>query len=345
MNTIGCTRAQHLILYTDFLRNLGCPVDRLLKRSRIPVYIEEFPDAWVPLKFGFDFVGRSASEQGISDLGFQVSQKLNYFDLSSEFLLKAQFTPSSYRRLKLFAENVTFEDNTLVCGIVAENTNTRVFCDLGYPASGQELRQSEWLQVMSLVNIVRVSLGPDWQPIEITFKSEIAPCEAALKTFQRTRLLVGQAMTSITAPTISLAMPISTPRPPDNALQYWGDRPTPLNVTSAEPEHFPLLLRDILEPYFAEGIPPVKLAAEIANMSVRTLQRKLKNVSMSYSDILAQCRFQIAVKHLCDPGIKMTDIAYQAGYTDPSNFSRAFRSVSGMSPSEFRSRQVTEANA
>jgi hypothetical protein len=39
-----------------------------------------------------------------------------------------------------------------------------------------------------------------------------------------------------------------------------------------------------------------------------------------------------------DPSVKLIDIAFEIGYTDPSQFSKAFRRWTGASPREYRRR-------
>jgi AraC-like DNA-binding protein len=44
----------------------------------------------------------------------------------------------------------------------------------------------------------------------------------------------------------------------------------------------------------------------------------------------------VAAHLLADPKRQIIDVAYAAGYSDPSNFSRAFRRIAGLSPTEYR---------
>ena len=68
----------------------------------------------------------------------------------------------------------------------------------------------------------------------------------------------------------------------------------------------------------------------------RTLQRRFREVQEDYSSVLAQVRFEATLRLLDDPRISLTDIAYELGYSDSTNFTRAFRQWTGVSPSHFR---------
>lgn len=65
--------------------------------------------------------------------------------------------------------------------------------------------------------------------------------------------------------------------------------------------------------YLPEGHPTIQLAAEIVGTSVRTFQRQLALLGISYSDLVQQVRFEVATELLADAGIRMSDIALAVG--------------------------------
>lgn len=87
------------------------------------------------------------------------------------------------------------------------------------------------------------------------------------------------------------------------------------------------------------GVPRLVDIAVMTGTSVRSLQRKLSTAGMTYSRLLALARFENAAALLRDSDIKLIDVAFAAGYTDPAHFSRAFRRMSGMTPRKFRSQR------
>ncbi|MGB5570644.1 MAG: helix-turn-helix transcriptional regulator, partial [Sedimenticolaceae bacterium] len=95
-----------------------------------------------------------------------------------------------------------------------------------------------------------------------------------------------------------------------------------------------------IRPYLADGYPTVELAAELAGISVRTLQRRLSQCHVSYSDLVKHLRFEVAADLLADPRNNVIDAACEVGFSDPSHFSRAFRQMAGVSPREFRRQQL-----
>jgi AraC-like DNA-binding protein len=64
--------------------------------------------------------------------------------------------------------------------------------------------------------------------------------------------------------------------------------------------------------------------AEIVGTSVRTLQRELAAVGLTYSSLIDQARFGKAVSLLRAADAKIIDVAFATGYANPAHFTRAY---------------------
>ena len=74
----------------------------------------------------------------------------------------------------------------------------------------------------------------------------------------------------------------------------------------------------------------------MAATSVRTLQRRLQESGLSYSELVNELRFETAARLLRETDATALEIALEVGYEDPSHFSRAFKRLAGISPREYR---------
>ncbi len=72
------------------------------------------------------------------------------------------------------------------------------------------------------------------------------------------------------------------------------------------------------------------------NVSRRTLQRRLKERDTNFQQLLQGVKSSLARKYLEDRSLSIIEIALLLGYGDPSSFSAAFKSWSGLTPTEFR---------
>lgn len=93
----------------------------------------------------------------------------------------------------------------------------------------------------------------------------------------------------------------------------------------------------------SEGQPALEELAGILNLSPRTLERRLAQEGKSFRQIANQARHDRACDLLRGERLNVTQIAYQLGYTDAANFTRAFRREAGISPSEYRRALETQA--
>lgn len=74
--------------------------------------------------------------------------------------------------------------------------------------------------------------------------------------------------------------------------------------------------------------------ADSLNMSSRTLQRRLETEGTTFTDLTDDTRSELARQYLAQPHYSVTQVAYLLGFSEPSNFARAFRRWTGHSPTQ-----------
>ena len=104
-------------------------------------------------------------------------------------------------------------------------------------------------------------------------------------------------------------------------------------------------LQAIVRSSMPEGYPSVERVAQRLNVRVRTLQRRLNEQGLTYSDLVETFRYREASRLLGRTERPVAAIAASLGYKDPSHFSRAFLRWSGMRPTQFRTQQRSEPTA
>jgi AraC-like DNA-binding protein len=90
------------------------------------------------------------------------------------------------------------------------------------------------------------------------------------------------------------------------------------------------------------GYPGVDQVAARLHMSGRSLKRKLQAEGTSYLALLEEVRQRDAFQLLRHSTMELQQIAARLGYTNPANFTRAFRKWTGDSPSQYRRRLLEE---
>ena len=78
--------------------------------------------------------------------------------------------------------------------------------------------------------------------------------------------------------------------------------------------------------------------ASALHMSPSTLQLKLAQRGTSFQRLLDDTRKELACSYMQQATRSVTEITYMLGFADTSNFTRAFKRWTGMSPTDFRRR-------
>ncbi|GAM63618.1 transcriptional regulator [Vibrio ishigakensis] len=101
---------------------------------------------------------------------------------------------------------------------------------------------------------------------------------------------------------------------------------------------FVSLLKLAIAPYLSGGKLPIKLAAEILRINVRTLQRRLEKEGVIYKELVDDMTFEIIEKELLSSKETITFIASKYGYSDAAHFTRAFKRRYNITPGNFRNK-------
>jgi AraC-like DNA-binding protein len=84
-------------------------------------------------------------------------------------------------------------------------------------------------------------------------------------------------------------------------------------------------------------LPAMEQIATMLEMNERTMRRKLVAEGTSFGDIVDNVRSSLATEYLRTTKMTIEDIAALVGFSDATNFRRAFRRWTGKGPREFRS--------
>ncbi|EPG34534.1 AraC family transcriptional regulator [Acinetobacter colistiniresistens] len=87
--------------------------------------------------------------------------------------------------------------------------------------------------------------------------------------------------------------------------------------------------------------PTAQEIAEQLHLSKRTLYRRLAETELSYQEILDSTRRRLADEYLAT-SLSIDEIAERLGFSDTSNFRKAYRSWVGISPNEYRVHKTKE---
>jgi len=320
--------------FIDYLHRKGAPVERELLRARLPVIAMNDPDCFIPSQHYWEFITNIAACTGIRDLGFQVGRQSGANAADPSLAKRLRRLPSLHQALEQFCITVNTEISHVSlwlepAGSVSHNLYYRTSYDCEHPA----YVHFQWYGLIATLNAIRLFTGRQWQPGQIGLATNKAPGKAIRTYLSNTRFHTGQTDCYITLSNRLLGNPPGAEKDSGQT----AIRRSKIKL----PKDFIGTLKLALRSYLRDGAPSLELAADIAGLSTRTLQRHLAEDDLNYRELLTELRYETTIDYMQNTDNTITDIANLLGYSDPTHFARAFRRMAGVSPREYQ-RQLHE---
>ncbi len=326
MRNVPLVRVGTLYPFLRVLREIGCPIDKLLDECRLLRQLDEKgPEDFVPFYSVLFYLEKTAQAESIENLGFVVGSRSDVTDLGTYGRMALQQT--TIFKAMLYAQRYIGSYNTSLSHWIAEEGDHVRFHGRFNTHVKEGLSQADQFSQMINLDFLTRCLGSLWRPTEIRLQSG-KPTGIDLEQQFGCRILFEQESSSISVPRSLLGERV-------RRSVVRGDRKNTPALESPPRTFVESVCRVIAAQQF-EGYSDIRLSAEAAGLTIRTLQRRLGEEGVTYSNLVDRVRFDRAVSMLEDTDSKMIDIAFEVGYEDPGSFTRAFRRWSGFSPQEFR---------
>jgi AraC-like DNA-binding protein len=198
-------------------------------------------------------------------------------------------------------------------------------------------QKADWA-IAFACNIMRVGLGdPRWTPQEVLLPqlADETPAERRTRAeIMGDNIRVGHPWAGIRFDTGLLKRPMATADAMIEALmRHYGDlRLAALPEQRCQIEQ----LRREIARVLVKGEGGIEHLAKATGTSVRTLQRRLRDVGVNYSDLQNDVRKTLALNLLENETLALAEIAFSLGYSEVSAFNHAFRRWVGQSPGDYR---------
>lgn len=330
---IPLLRVANLSPIITFLDEQGTPTEQFLRRAKLPVYALDDPYALLPRHQVITFLEDVTHREGIDNLGWRVENRVSLTEYGAfgrlilQSLTLGEAILTTIRTLGLF--------NSGVQSWLEVRGEQAWFGHQFTQLNGLDFPCGIQISLLLMLNLIQKAAGRHWYPHEIYLQT---PQISDLNhhPLSRVRIDQTQGFTAITFPRSFLSLPLGQISHADSQqdLQI-------LQTTAPAPD-FVGSLQQVLTPLLREHYPAIEVAAEIAQTSVRTLQRRLADHGLTYSRLISRLRYQRAIHWLVNSDLKMIEIAAELGYQDAAHFTRAFKRWTGVSPQTFRRDRQTQ---
>lgn len=308
----------------NLLDEAGVPLAAGLRAARLPSRLLDDSTIYVPFKAACDWVYREQQTLGIANLTLRAAAQAGSGNLPAGIRAQLVRQPTLYRALHAWRDLIRRESSHVSINIEEDVDCCRLLFSSTFDQQLPGQAEWIWFAIVLHTSVVQLFLGKDWQPDEITIPVYGPDRSTGEALWTQSDFKRNSQITGISIPRALLGRaPISTttrnadpfPEPPDDLISS---------------------LDTLIISYLGDGAPSLDLAAEFAGESKRTLQRRLAASQLTYAEIVQKIRFREARQYLLQPDIPIGEIARRLGYQHVPHFSRAFRRMAGISPSDYR---------
>lgn len=191
---------------------------------------------------------------------------------------------------------------------------------------------------VAITKMCRMLLGEAFSPVEVQFPFAPTAATVALELNLRAPLRFGsdQAGMLVDRQDMERRLPTANPE-----LSRSSEAIAEAYLSRLDQEQLaPRVRQHILRELPSGGAREEDIAARL-HLSARTLQRRLADEGVNFSDLLQGVRQELARDYLEDSRLNISEIAYLLGFSDQANFTRAFRRWFDTTPTEWRRRRST----
>ena len=320
--------------FLEFLEEKGVDADALLKDLQLSRALFGCLEGSLPLQRFVEMFERASRESGDDCFGahFALRYPLQYTGLAGHVTLHA---PTVGDGCTAFARyySLVADCSRVTLAIVGEQAK---FSYQVTDATIAPRRQDAECMVAILLSWLRDNLGADFSPDEVWFEHAQPAGVAELSRIfaARSPLRFDQPENALLFPRVHLEAKV---RAADDELhQLLKAR---VEELLRKKEHVPGLIasvRDTICSTLDESLPTLESVAELLKLGPRTLQRRLREAGRTFHQVLEEARHDLALRHLANQDLTVTDVALRLGYADASAFNRAFRRWTGTAPSAHR---------
>jgi AraC-like DNA-binding protein len=306
------------------LARLGAPVERLLNRVSLSEEMLAARDNLITVSQLWRFTSLAAKYTGETSIGLTAG--LTPLEEHSQFGQNLLFAPTLLQAFDMFCRMAPTELTNAEFRL--KRTNDAIwFCGGPVYGSESEILQVGLYRIAMFVQLVRWVAGPAWRPRQIRLQAPLLENQIDADRLWGASLTFHCSEPAIEVPRALLGRALQVTSAASTAVPVNSQQLT-LDLRTSVKE----LLRTQLRGHKGN----INDVARSVDMSVRTLQRRLSEHGLVFSELVEQTRLELARSLLTQTELPVQDIAAEVGYTESTHFSRAFKRLTGNSPREFR---------
>lgn len=197
------------------------------------------------------------------------------------------------------------------------------------------------LAMMIGFRILKALCGPRWQPLEVRLSRELPADVAPYRALFEAPVRFNAALSTL----VFESKWLDTDNPSSDPGLYRTLGRLLAAIEAQSPRPLTEKLRAALCTNVLAGTANAAQLADLFSLSQRSLRRHLAHEGITLKTLVTEARAMVAQQLLTQTHMPLAEIAAALHYSDPTAFSRAFRSATGESPTHWRRRHASPAAA
>lgn len=323
-------RMAALTNYLEVARHLGLNPQQQLSQVGLSLSMLEHPEQRVPTALVARLLEDSARASGCETFGLRMaeSRQLSDFGVIS-LLLSHQATLRDALNTIVQYRHMINESLALY---VDQEGKTVILREELISVPPVPVRQGMELAIGVLYRLCSALLGSHWRPLSVNFAHD-APTDLQVhKRLFGCKIEFGSEFNGIVFPAADLdaANPMADPAMARHARSFVDSLPGATEGSTLNE------VRKAIYLLLPMGRATIEQIAQYLSLNVRTLQRRLEENGVTFSELINEVRRELVLRYMENPRYSLGRIADLLGYSIPSSFTRWFTLQFGMSPAAWR---------
>ena len=324
--SIPLIQRQDVIFFASLLRGLEGSIYPILQQAKVPIDLYSSES-------NYDYLPENTVKNLIQALGERL--ELQEFIRLISSACKNIYIPMFIRRLSQ-NDSLRAVLDEFAEQLKSNITHTKVYTQFS-GGSWWLVREKEgvdelWFTHAELFSVIFICellsalTANKWRPKQVGVQSSNASVFCTLPQLARSQFFTNRPVTAVSIDENLMMAPVCHP------YISTKEHVTPVSSSACFLGTFKLAI----QPYLSMGKLPIKAAAQILNLHVRTLQRRLAKEQVQYGAVIEEMVLEQTLDLLKCPSLKITSIAIRMGYSDAAHFTRAFKRQMNMTPTQDR---------
>ncbi len=331
----GDVRIGPVMAIPALLTEFGVTPRRAFALAEVKLRLFRNPDSRIPFQALARLLSACATLTECDHFGLLVGERFRLESLGvvGELMRNSATVGEALRALLLYLH--LYDRGAVPVLVEIEPSNLL----LGYAAYGQAAPLTAQVYDAAVAigfRALQELCGPAWKPLRTQFSHLRPRSTTAYRRLFRSKLGFDAEACGVVFAATCLEQPIAGSDPALRGLLTRVIEDAEENSGMSFAEQVECALPQLS----LNGTTSARDVARLFGIHDRTLRKRLRSEGTNLQTLVDRTRFGIARQLIGETGLSISEIARALRYSDPNVFSRAFRNWAGMSPREWRRRQV-----